>query len=312
MEDLNFELLPITDIYKYQEYETQRQQNEIDRQKAEEERKQNETERKNNEFNRGIAEENRVAEENKRVLAEQGRISSESERVNSENERIQNESSREQAENTRVTSEEARANAEFGRISAENTRVSNENERISGENVRKQAEENRNTAEEARKSNETQRQQYYEEIQSKVNNGEFNGRGIVNTEKVSTEGLVDTYRINYTDGQNPDSFTVVNGGGDMLKATYDNDGDGIVDNSKRLDGHTSDYFATKEDAKYVVSNTDTVNMSLSDKSITANVIDGSITEQKINADLLNKINGKLDSANALFFSTEEEIEEETK
>ena len=310
MEDLNFELLPITDIY--QEYETQRQQNEIDRQKAEEERKQNETERKNNEFNRGIAEENRVAEENKRVLAEQGRISSESERVNSENERIQNESSREQAENTRVTSEEARANAESGRISAENTRVSNENERISGENVRKQAEENRNTAEEARKSNETQRQQYYEEIQSKVNNGEFNGRGIVNTEKVSTEGLVDTYRINYTDGQNPDSFTVVNGGGDMLKATYDNDGDGIVDNSKQLDGHTSDYFATKEDAKYVVSNTDTVNMSLSDKSITANVIDGSITEQKINADLLNKINGKLDSANALFFSTEEEIEEETK
>lgn len=312
MEDLNFELLPITDIYKYQEYETQRQQNEIDRQKAEEERKQNETERKNNEFNRGIAEENRVAEENKRVLAEQGRISSESERVNSENERIQNESSREQAENTRVTSEEARANAESGRISAENTRVSNENERISGENVRKQAEENRNTAEEARKSNETQRQQYYEEIQSKVNNGEFNGRGIVNTEKVSTEGLVDTYRINYTDGQNPDSFTVVNGGGDMLKATYDNDGDGIVDNSKQLDGHTSDYFATKEDAKYVVSNTDTVNMSLSDKSITANVIDGSITEQKINADLLNKINGKLDSAFALFFSTEEEIEEETK
>ena len=312
MEDLNFELLPITDIYKYQEYETQRQQNEIDRQKAEEERKQNETERKNNEFNRGIAEENRVAEENKRVLAEQGRISSESERVNSENERIQNESSREQAENTRVTSEEARANAESGRISAENTRVSNENERISGENVRKQAEENRNTAEEARKSNETQRQQYYEEIQFKVNNGEFNGRGIVNTEKVSTEGLVDTYRINYTDGQNPDSFTVVNGGGDMLKATYDNDGDGIVDNSKQLDGHTSDYFATKEDAKYVVSNTDTVNMSLSDKSITANVIDGSITEQKINADLLNKINGKLDSANALFFSTEEEIEEETK
>lgn len=312
MEDLNFELLPITDIYEYQEYETQRQQNEIDRQKAEEERKQNETERKNNEFNRGIAEENRVAEENKRVLAEQGRISSESERVNSENERIQNESSREQAENTRVTSEEARANAESGRISAENTRVSNENERISGENVRKQAEENRNTAEEARKSNETQRQQYYEEIQSKVNNGEFNGRGIVNTEKVSTEGLVDTYRINYTDGQNPDSFTVVNGGGDMLKATYDNDGDGIVDNSKQLDGHTSDYFATKEDASYTVNNTDTVNMSLSDKQLTAEVVDGSITEQKINTDLLDKINGKLDSANALFFSTEEEIEEETK
>lgn len=309
MEDLKFKLGDITDIYNYQEYEKQRENNEIDRQKAETERQSNETVRKENEYNRGVAEESRVSEENKRISAEQERISAETERINAENQRIQNENSREESESTRVTSEEARINAESGRVSAENTRISNENERISNENTRKQAEEERNTAEETRKSNETQRQQYYEEIQTKVNNGDFNGRGIVNTEKVSTEGLVDTYKINYTDGKNPDSFTVVNGGGDMLKSTYDKDNDGVVDNSKSLDGHNAEYFATKEDASYTVNNTSTVNMSLSDKQLTAEVVDGSITEQKIDTNLANKINGKLNSADALFFSAEEEMEE---
>jgi hypothetical protein len=36
------------------------------------------------------------------------------------------------------------------------------------------------------------------------------------------------------------------GGGDMMKATYDTDGDGIVDNSSRLEGHAANYFATAE------------------------------------------------------------------
>jgi hypothetical protein len=36
------------------------------------------------------------------------------------------------------------------------------------------------------------------------------------------------------------------GGGDMMKATYDTDGDGIVDNSSRLEGHAASYFATAE------------------------------------------------------------------
>ena len=37
------------------------------------------------------------------------------------------------------------------------------------------------------------------------------------------------------------------GGGDMMKATYDKDGDGIVDNSEQLEGHAASYFATATD-----------------------------------------------------------------
>lgn len=36
------------------------------------------------------------------------------------------------------------------------------------------------------------------------------------------------------------------GGGDMMKATYDTNGNGIVDNAEKLDGHAADYFATAE------------------------------------------------------------------
>ncbi len=36
------------------------------------------------------------------------------------------------------------------------------------------------------------------------------------------------------------------GGGDMMKATYDTDNDGIIDNSSRLEGHAASYFATAE------------------------------------------------------------------
>lgn len=36
------------------------------------------------------------------------------------------------------------------------------------------------------------------------------------------------------------------GGGDMTKAVYDTDNDGVVDNAKKLDGHEAAYFATPE------------------------------------------------------------------
>lgn len=36
------------------------------------------------------------------------------------------------------------------------------------------------------------------------------------------------------------------GGGDMTKAVYDTDNDGVVDNAKKLDGHPASYFATQE------------------------------------------------------------------
>jgi len=39
------------------------------------------------------------------------------------------------------------------------------------------------------------------------------------------------------------------GAGDMAKAVYDTDGDGIVDNAKHLDGHGADYFAAKTEVE---------------------------------------------------------------
>lgn len=44
------------------------------------------------------------------------------------------------------------------------------------------------------------------------------------------------------------------GGGDMLKAAYDADNDGVVDDAKKLDGHAADYFATSTaPAEYIAS-----------------------------------------------------------
>lgn len=43
------------------------------------------------------------------------------------------------------------------------------------------------------------------------------------------------------------------GGGDMLKSVYDTDGDGVVDNATKLDGHAASYFATPESVATYVS-----------------------------------------------------------
>ena len=43
------------------------------------------------------------------------------------------------------------------------------------------------------------------------------------------------------------------GGGDMMKAVYDTDGDGVVDDAKKLDGHTADYFATPTDVTQAIN-----------------------------------------------------------
>lgn len=62
------------------------------------------------------------------------------------------------------------------------------------------------------------------------------------TVTVSRAGKVTTVTIG------DKSFTVNDGAdgsgaGDMLKATYDKDGNGIVDNAEKLEGHAASYFA---------------------------------------------------------------------
>lgn len=70
--------------------------------------------------------------------------------------------------------------------------------------------------------------------------------GISPTVTVSRAGKIVTVTITDKDGAK--TFTLSDGAdgqgsGDMLKSTYDADGDGTVDNAKLLDGHAVAYFA---------------------------------------------------------------------
>lgn len=68
------------------------------------------------------------------------------------------------------------------------------------------------------------------------------GRGILKIELISAEGKNKTYRITYTDNTYFD-YQVKDGNdgegsGDMLKATYDTNNNGVVDNAEKVNGHT--------------------------------------------------------------------------
>ena len=93
-------------------------------------------------------------------------------------------------------------------------------------------------------------------VQAKLDNGDFVGAtgpagstgadGVSPTVAVSKTGKVATVTITDKDGEH--TFTVndgadSSGSGDMMKATYDNDGNGIVDNAEKLEGHAASYFA---------------------------------------------------------------------
>ena len=76
------------------------------------------------------------------------------------------------------------------------------------------------------------------------------GNGIASITKTGTSGLVDTYTITYTNGSTT-TFTVTNGkdgtgSGDMSKSVYDQNNNGIVDNSEKLEGHGASYFARNQ------------------------------------------------------------------
>lgn len=93
-------------------------------------------------------------------------------------------------------------------------------------------------------------------VQTKLDNGDFVGAtgpagstgadGVSPTVAVSKTGKVATVTITDKDGEH--TFTVNDGAdgsgaGDMLKATYDKDGNGIVDDAEKLGGKSPDAFA---------------------------------------------------------------------
>lgn len=93
-------------------------------------------------------------------------------------------------------------------------------------------------------------------VQTKLDNGDFVGAtgpagstgadGVSPTVAVSKTGKVATVTITDKDGEH--TFTVNDGAdgsgsGDMMKATYDSNVNGIVDNAEKLEGHAASYFA---------------------------------------------------------------------
>ena len=93
-------------------------------------------------------------------------------------------------------------------------------------------------------------------VQAKLDNGDFVGAtgpagstgadGVSPMVAVSKTGKVATVTITDKDGEH--TFTVNDGAdgsgsGDMMKATYDSNGNGIVDNAEKLEGHAASYFA---------------------------------------------------------------------
>ena len=83
-----------------------------------------------------------------------------------------------------------------------------------------------------------------------------------------------------------------------------------VDSTYAKATDVSSTYATKTEATYTSGNTDTIDVTLLNRQISASLNNGSVDETKLSAELANKINGKQDSSSALFFSVEEEIEEE--
>lgn len=124
--------------------------------------------------------------------------------------------------------EEERRNNEEARVTSENERIQSENTRIANE--------------EARQTNETNRIAQYNLIQSKLDNGDFNGEdGYSPT--VITSKADRTTTITITDKNGEHTATILDGedgsaSGDMLKSMYDTNDNGIVDNAEKVNNHT--------------------------------------------------------------------------
>ena len=90
------------------------------------------------------------------------------------------------------------------------------------------------------------------------------------------------------------------GGGDMLKATYDKNNDGIIDNAARLEGYAASYFATASDLNTLIGDTsvsEQINNALVEAKLDASNKDAAIlyeAQQGINA-ALNE--AKIDASN---------------
>lgn len=201
------------------------------------------------------AEELRVAAEGGRVTTESQRVLSESARVSAESGRVTAESGRATAESGRASAESGRATAEGARAIAETARISNENARISAESIRATAEATRLNQESARVTAEAARAAAEQGRATRDTEyrklGPYNpAASYVPLNKVTYEGSC--YQcIQAVTGivpTNTEYWALIaaagEGSGDMLKATYDADNDGVVDDAEKLGGQAPSYYAT--------------------------------------------------------------------
>lgn len=151
--------------------------------------------------------------------------------------------------------------AEDERIANESTRISNEDSRENAEAERANSEADRSAAEEARANAETEREQAelarqaeFDRIDLRVDRGGTTATvTATNLQGVTTQASVEdgiSPRISYTKDGKVATVTITDidgtksfklydgadgaGGGDMLKATYDKDDDGVVDMADAL------------------------------------------------------------------------------
>lgn len=218
--------------------ENGREQAEALRSAAEETRAAAEKERADSEASRKTAENARIDGEKVRQSSETGRIGAESERIASEKERKTAESTRNDDEEKRRKAETQRATAEGERATAEETRESNERSRenreaerqtaeagrVEAEQARQNAEGERAFAEEKRAAAETARAVFepYDGTKAYVpgNKVAYGGSSYLNQKACNGIAPTDTeyWLLIAKKGADGD------GKGDMVKATYDQDG----------------------------------------------------------------------------------------
>ena len=123
-----------------------------------------------------------VSEEQVRQIDENTRISNENTRISNENTRKSAETARSSAEATRNSNENSRISAEASRENTEAIRVKNESARESSEAIRK-------TNEDTRIAAEAQREALKETVETKLANGEFDGKTVLYGDGIPAKSL---------------------------------------------------------------------------------------------------------------------------
>ena len=200
-------------------------------------------------------EETRIENEKKRVLDETKRVENEKKRVLDETKRVENEKNIEIEESKRVsqesernTNESKRIEQELKRVSNEELRVETDKERVAKESIREQNEMKRKEQESIREQNEAKR-----------------------VEQESTREQ--TFKIM------EESFSK-NAPGDMTKAIYDKDDDGIVDNAKMVNGHTVE-CDVPGDAKFTDTIYNDEKLIATIDNIAKNIKDGKVKQAEV-------------------------------